>query len=551
MRLSISLQAVLSVALMSSPLIAADPTPVNQVFQFMEAGTCTAWSDGQPSKATSYLWIPEKCQKVRGLLILCNNVPEHRLVGHEAIRAVCAANDLAIVWNTPSFMNFKKTEPGKKKMSEEWDTAAGFLQQQLDALAKTSGYAEIATVPWLPMGESGHLLMVDALVESRPERCIAGIWIKNSHLPPKNRQVPALVVYGSAQEWGQDKSDIRSKWNDIGKTYEGILAQRKANPTWNLSYVIDGHSGHFDVSERLASYFAHYIDVMVKARLPADGGTALTTLKLERGFVADLPVPGHEGKAPEPAKAAVALPWFPDLQSAKEAQDFADINWKAETQLPIFLDAQGKPLPHDFNGICNLKSFDFEDDGLTFTVKGALASTIPADFQNAGEPLAQGPKAPVAEWQSGPLEPLGNQRFRVALDRTWLSGAAIYVGLRQPGTETIRGIFQPAGVDLRGLRQLPGKAQKITFSAPADIAVGSAPVALKATSDSGLPVSFFVVAGPAIIRDGKLELTTIPPRAKMPIEITIGAWQWGRRSEPAVKIAEVVQQKLRVTAADH
>ena len=83
-----ALSALLVANLPFANAAAPSPSPVNQVFQFMERGTCTAWSDGQPSKATSYLWIPESCQRVRGLLILCTNVPEHRLVGHAAIRAI-------------------------------------------------------------------------------------------------------------------------------------------------------------------------------------------------------------------------------------------------------------------------------------------------------------------------------------------------------------------------------------------------------------------------------------------------------------------------------
>ena len=55
-----------------------------------------------------------------------------------------------------------------------------FCKELLDGLAKTSGYDEVATVPWLPIGESFHLLMVDALVEAAPQRCIAGIWLKNA-----------------------------------------------------------------------------------------------------------------------------------------------------------------------------------------------------------------------------------------------------------------------------------------------------------------------------------------------------------------------------------
>ncbi len=542
MRLTV-LAALCAGILLPSSVQAAEPTPVNQVFQFVANGVAEIQNRGNPGKASSYLWIPEQCQKLRGLLILCANVPEHRLVGHEKIRAVCAANDLGIVWSTPSFL-LSDTKNDKGKWVENLPGSTAFLQQQLDALAKTSGYAEVATVPWLPMGESGHLLMVDALVENRPEKCIAGIWIKNSHLPPKNRTVPALVVYGSAQEWGQDKTDIRTKWAEIGKTYDGILNQRKMHPTWPLSYVLDGHSGHFDVSERLAAYFAAYIDAIVKARLGADG--SLTPVDVTTGFVAALPVPGHEGKPVVPATAAAALPWFPNQATAQEAQAFAAINWKAETQLPIYLDEQGQPLPHDFNGIVNFKALSFEDDQRTFTIRSALAPTIPANFVHAGEKLAQGPEAPTAEWLSGPIEPLGGNRFRVALDRTWLGGGATYIGLRAAGTNQIRGILQPAGVDIRGLRALPGAPNKITFEAPADVTVGAAPIALTATASSGLPVSFFVVAGPAIVRDGKVELTAIPPRTAFPVSVTIGAWQFGRRTEPAVKIADVVQKSFKI-----
>ena len=118
-----------------------------------------------------------------------------------------------------SFYNFKSknTDPNQ----------VAFLQQILGGLAKTSGYEEVATVPWIPIGESGHLLMVDALMETAPDRCLAGIWLKNNHLPPKNRQTPALVIFGSAQEWGQDKADYRTLWNNVGSAYGGILNERK------------------------------------------------------------------------------------------------------------------------------------------------------------------------------------------------------------------------------------------------------------------------------------------------------------------------------------
>ena len=234
-------QTLLFALIVSQRLWADDAalrSPENQVFQFMQSSVCTNWSDGSSSKAMAYLWIPENCKKVRGLLILCANVPEHRLVGHPVIRAACAANDLGIVWCMPSFMNFRKDAAKGINNALDYKTSTAVLQQLLDGLAQTSGYAEVATVPWLPMGESMHLKMVDALVEFHPERCIAGVWLKNHHLPPKNRTVPALVVVGSAQEWAQTQSDIRTNWNNVGKDYQGVLDQRKTNPNWPLSYLL-------------------------------------------------------------------------------------------------------------------------------------------------------------------------------------------------------------------------------------------------------------------------------------------------------------------------
>lgn len=534
------------------------PSPVNQVFQFAQSGTCTNWSNGKPTSATAYLWIPESCQRLRGLLIMGANVPEHRLAGHPAIRQACAAHDMGLLFATPSFLNDR---------AENWEaTTVGFLQQLLDGLAQTSGYPEVATVPWLPMGESGHLRMVDALVNIAPERCIAGVWLKNSHWSQKHRNVPMLTIYGTAQEWSQDKTDIRSNWNNIAKSYEGVLDQRKRNPEWPFSYVIDGTSGHFDCSERLTQYIAHYIERVAQARLGDAGSPALKPVALERGYLADLPVPGHENQ-PVRAFAKTApesrgVPWYPDCASAEEAQAIARINWKAETQFPAFADANGQVFPCVFNGIAWLpinrtngtswkpacaNSLPSpllvpEADGITFTLKGVLLDKIPVNFVGAGAPLAKAPGTPSLEWLCGCVEPLGGDKFRVALDRTW--PAATYLAVRHPGTDMIRAVVQPAQLSREGHTE--GIAQTITFEKIADIKAGTPSVPLMAKTDAGLPVKFFVVAGPAIVEGDKLVFTRLPPRAKLPMTVTVAAWQWGRGSEPKVKTADIVKQTFRI-----
>jgi hypothetical protein len=530
-------------------------SPVNQVFQFVQSGECSAWADGSKTTATAYLWIPENCPKLRGVLILCANVPEHMLVGDQAIRDVCAANDLGIVWCARTFYNFKAKNEDK--------TDVAFLQQLLDGLAKVSGYNEVATVPWLPMGESGHLLMVDALVEAAPERCIAGIWIKNCHLPPKNREVPAFVAYGSAQEWSQDKTDYRVQWKNIDANYARILNERKSNPDWPFSFVIDGTSGHFDCSERLTRLFARYIDLVAKARLSDDGSANLKKIDLTKGYLADLPVPGHEGHpvtayADAPADGR-ALPWFLDKAFAEEAQSIAAINWNSDSQLPAFTDNKGNVFPYTFNGITMMSldkkpeplpdgttppMLETEADGITFTVQGTMLDKLPANFFAAGQPLAQVPGTPTAEWLCGCVEPLGGGKFRIALDRTWPS--PIYVALRHAGTDSVRAVVQPGQITREG--NTDGAPQKITFAKLDDVKAGTDSVPLQATSDSGLPVSFFVDAGPAIIKDGKVVFTKIPSRTKFPVAVTVVAWQWGRHAEPKIKRADLVRQTFHILA---
>jgi len=520
----------------------------NQVFQFMQSGTCTTWADSSKTNATLYLWIPENCRKLRGLVIMCTNVPEHMLVGHSAIRKACEANDLGIIWSTPTFMNFRKSvrDGQPLKMEKEHQTTVQFLQQLLNGLAKTSGYAEVATVPWLPMGESAHLLMVEALTTFSPERCIACVYIKNHHYQIQNHAVPTLTIYGTAQEWGQDKVDIRTRWNSIDKTYEGIQNEIKQYPDWPFSLVIDGSSGHFDCSQNVVNYMASYINLAAKTRLSNDGSNTLKPVLLEKGYWAELPVPRHENKTivAHSDTKRTGLPWFFSKAAALEAQTFAAINWKAATQLPAFMNDSSKIAPFIFNGISKLTPTDLGEDGITFNVKPVLLEEIPANFTvGAGEKLTRTTEAPSLEWVCGQYIPIGNNAFRISLDRSW-PFTPNYLGVRQAGNDSVRSVFQPCGLTLP--KNTVGKSQKIAFEKLPDVPVGMKSIPLQATSDSGLPVEFFIVAGPAVIENKKLIFTKIPPKACYPVIVTVAAWQWGRSLEPKVKMAEIVKQTFSI-----
>jgi hypothetical protein len=59
-------------------------------------------------------------------------------------------------------------------------------------------------------------------------------------------------------------------------------------------------------------------------------------------------------------------------------------------------------------------------------------------------------------------------------------------------------------------------------------------------------VKFFAVSGPAIVKDSRLEFTSIPPRSRFPVEVTVAAWQWGRHQDPKVKTADIVRQTFHL-----
>jgi hypothetical protein len=416
--------------------------------------------------------------------------------------------------------------------------------------------------------------MADALVQSAPPgRTMAAVWLKNPHVPPLDRTTPGLVIFGTGQEWAQDKTDDRhttflNRWSDNAYRYDNILKERKAHPEWPLSYAIDPGSGHFECSEKIVGMVARYISAVAQARLPLDPDKPLQPVDLTKGYLADMPVPGHE-KKPVTAWSQTdekdrALPWFFDQASAEEAQSLGRANWKADSQLPAFADPSGTVFPFTFNGITaitlNAKPTPFkhpvtgeevappvlttEEDGITFHLKGVLLDQVPDTFvgSGAGEKLAKTPGEPVLEWVSGCVESLGHGVFRLAPDRNWPN--SVNLAVRQPGTDFVRPVVQPAS--LRQDFNQEGAPQTITFDPLPDVKMGAASVPLKATASSGLPVRFFVDSGPAVVRGDHLEFTPIPPKAKYPITVTVGAWQFGRWQEPKVKRAEIVKISFKI-----
>mgnify|MGYP002134123000 CR=1 FL=1 len=529
--------------------VSTSRSPENQVFQFTATGTFTPGAKpGMASRtADAYLWVPEQCQRVRGVLILAQNVPEHWLAGHPAIRSACADNGLAILYACRSFLMLDtyKNYPWQERNREH----GKFVQQLLDDLAKVSGYGEVATAPWFPMGESMALMVPNALTSAYPDRCIAGIQIKDGVWRElRSPAVPVLVSCGTGKEWDLPKHDIFSIWKEQASwDLREHCAKRAAMPSWPGSLVIEAGSAHFSCSEKMAEIYARYIRAACKARLADDGGPALKPVHLEDGYLAGLPVPGSKplkpvryGECPPDRRN---LPWYFDEAAARAAFEMADVNWNASPQLPVFADAAGNPVPFNARGITGPLPWTTAEDGITFELGSAFLEKLPDRFIGAGKSIGHVQDKPILEWLCGPFIPLGGNRFQFAMDRTW-NKTDCYVRVWHPGDANYRLSTNPGRLNFDPNRQ--GKPQKISFPEIPDQKAGTKEVKLEATSDSGMTVRFFVRSGPAIVRGDRLVFTPIPPRSKMPLAVNVVAWQWGRSSGPRIQTAEPVERTFRI-----
>jgi hypothetical protein len=506
----------------------------------------------QPQTATAYLWIPPECRQVRGVVILGDNVPEQWLAGHPAIRQACAEENLAIVFTSPTFLLGATLSADKRILNEEQKAKSHieFFQRILDDLAGKSGYPELRTVPWLPIGESMHLQMVTLLTQFAPERAIAGIWVQDSFVAQARTLVPMLGIQGTAADWEFQNFDLFEQWRLMATgAMKGCVAKRTSLPDCPVSLLVEAGSAHFSCTEVMIQLIARYIREACKVRLSPDGSQTLRPVDLNSGYVAGLPVPSSTPVKPKSYSSCTPaernLPWYFTREFAQSAYDLADVNWNAQTQVPVFLDDAGKVIPFNQRGITDLKP-STEADGITFTVKATYLDKVPADFKfKAGSPLTHALGTPEVGWLRGPVIPLGNNRFQIAPNRS--SGCDIRPILRtiSPVDANYHLSIRPGAVTIP--TNVAGKPQTIIFDPIPDQPASAKEVTLHATSDSGLPVRFYVKLGPAVVHGDKLVLTPIPAKSKMPVEVTVVAWQFGRATDPAIQTAPLVEHTFQIT----
>lgn len=497
-------------------------------------------------ESSAYLWLPPRADQIRGAIVAGMTLMEREFAGDPLIRAACAEQKLAIV--------FLKCGLG-----------AVDVEQVLNDLSKLSGYQELKVVPLMFVGHSAGGPQAKACAVKMASRCFGlvqyrggGPWGEDA-LPPG---IPSLMMVGQFDEFGGVMRDENGREGAWEGARDGLAGFRAADERNLASMVVEPGAGHFAWSDRNAAYLALFIRkaaaTMIPAKWPTDAAEPpkLASIDHKAGWLTDLNL---RGASQSPAAAydqykgdRARANWHFDEEIASATVKYHTglrrkdqfIRWED----PCWVDAGTRYY------FTNVK---WIGDGQTFEVHPVYADRYPTTrpsgggprWHLAGQPVGHSSAPILVKRVGGPVAATGPNTLRIAFDELApaTEGGRVTFMAYSVGDDEYR-YTEQVGMLPRGFSGFRnGADQTITFAPIGDLKVDAAPVALKATSDAGLPVEFHVAWGPAVIEKGTLRVAEVPLRAAFPIEVRVVAYQFGRGAPPLVKTARPVEQTITLT----
>lgn len=498
----------------------------------------------------AYLWVPPRCERLSGVVVAQHNLLEIALFDDVRFRGMLERLGFALLWVTPPVaVSFEGGE----------EDIVG-VEAVLQGLADRSGYAELAKVPVVALGHSAQADFPYRYAVHRPDRCLAGISLKGSW-PDRGSEprqywyegygrsdVPVLFVSGE-YEWADERS---------GRA----LGFRKEFPEAPLSMLADVGSGHFDLHDRLVDRLGAYLRAALRYR----GGETLRPIDATRsGWLVDR---WRLDKAPRFAAASVTdfsgdrgqTFWCFDEAEARATLDYQSrYQWKSP-QLVGY--RQAGVLVPQVRGTHQQVTLTWLPerglDGSIFRLEGAFLQEVPAGRPERWTRMREGDAIGHASAGEGirirplcgPVESLGAGMFAIRFDRVgWENkkrSGEVWFQAEHEGDVRFKRAVQQAVMRVP-VRNTEGAPQSITFPAVRDISVSNgAEIRLMGESDSGERVSYLVRHGPVRVVGDRLEILPIPVRARLPLEISVVAYQWGRSIEPRLRSAEPVERTFRL-----
>lgn len=584
--------------------LSADPG-VNAIFQYFAPSTAP---DARPL-AGAYLWLPPDAPAIRAVMVGVHNGLPLPILQHPAIRDVCRRHGVAQILLTPhgseigpvmlKDLSFDTTDPVRTAIFDSY----------LARLAELAGRPEIATAPLVPLAHSAFASFPFEVALRDPARSLALLPIKaglpdvyapqlkdGQTTPARNLgAVPVLFLQSASQEtvgWsayprttGPSRAYRQDRPGHDGSTYE------PRNELFGVHWEM--MSGHFDLLPRDYAYLAAWLDAVATARLPAAPGQPLRELRLRDGWLINPAVPSTGPVPPDfPLPAPYAAytgdraraHWFPTRELAEKQFATHRDEPRREIELFTFLDAAGQPLslahghmaevpknslPLDESGAFTLVTHHFTTPPAVCSNKDRNHLKQPAPacaFDNVGFPGRD--YLPVSDiplhfdLNASPLELVRREealdargvrqtRFTLRLVRHRFAPEVGYLQFYPRVYHEGDTRFAATGRTAKLEWTLPdlardGPAQNIDFPPVADAPASSASIPLSATSSAGLPVAYFVVHGPGLIRDGAFVPAEVPAGLKKPITVTVGAYQNGRYGVSPVRPSATIYRTFRL-----
>jgi hypothetical protein len=492
----------------------------------------------------AFLWIPEGCKQVRAVIVGQHNMLEEGILEHSGFRKKMAQLGIAEIWVTPG-------------LDQVWDSKTNIqatFDQMLDSLAAVSGYTELKFAPIIPIGHSAMATFPWNFAAQNNERTLAILSV-HGDAPSTN-----LTGYGRPNlDWSKLKIDgipglmVEGEYEWWDARVEPALNYKKTNPKSCISFLCDAGRGHFDYSEQLVDYLGLFIEKAVKYRLPKASAinepVKLIPVDPQKGWLANR---WHKDRLPEAVSATYNLYvgnrdsafWYFDKEIALKTEAiYARQRGKKEQYLGYV--QNHKLLEFNLKHFARyLGNFEPEADGLTFHIAPAFTDSLHAKISNNHSTT----KTAITRI-CGPVEKVNDSTFTVRFSRMGLNNvkrtADMCLMMANDGDAIYKSAVQQMYMHIPYPNK-EGVEQTIRFDSIPNVNQRIKSVDLHAVTSSGMPVYYYVQEGPAELKNGKLMLTTIPPRAKFPVKVTVVAWQYGRGVVPKVQTAEPVSRMFYI-----
>lgn len=491
----------------------------------------------------AFLWIPENCKQVRGVVFTQHNMVEEGMLEHPLFRKTMSELSIAEVWITPGInMSFDFTK----------DAGEDFIYM-MKLLADVSGYKELEHAPIIPLGHSAYATFPWNFAAWNPERTLALVSV-HGDAPQTN-----LTGYGAANvNWGNRNIDgvpslfIMGEyewWEDrIKPAFDYI----EKHPNSVISSFADAGHGHFDYSDEMIEYVCMFIKKAAQKRLPQSMPVhkpdVLINIKPQQGWLMDR---WHKDSLPQAAAAPYAdykgdrryASWVFDKQMADATEKFYAKARKKKNQYIGFKQNGEIIRPDKSHANYNL-TFIPLSDGISFNLRAFFADT------SRMKPVEYYAKTPLTiERICGPVKKINDTTFQISFYRMGFNNPKrsndIWLLASNKGDDTYKSAVQQLAMRFP-LVNKEGAEQRIIFPKIGNIKQGVKSITLAASSSAGIPVYYYVKEGPAEIKTNKLEFRKIPIRSKYPIKVTVVAWQYGKGSGDKIKSAEPVEQSFYI-----